>query len=745
MDTGRNDIRQLNMDGVPADLVFGLDIGTRSIVGTVGYKDRDGHFVVVAQTAMQHETRAMLDGQIHDVNKVSDTIGRVKERLESMTGRTFQDVCIAAAGRVLKTVDESAEVVFGAETVVTNEHVYSLDMLAVEKAHAILREQEGDEVRFYCVGYSVKQYYQNDFPISNLEGHKCIKVRTELIATFLPDEVVDGLYAAVERAGLYVANLTLEPIAAINVAIPERYRLLNIALVDVGAGTSDISITKDGSITAYGMIPAAGDEITECLSRHYLVDFQEADRLKCAASSQDEVEFHDIMGLPQRVSSKEVAEVIRETVQSITKSVADKIIELNGGRTVSAVFVVGGGGKALGFVEYLAEYLDLMKERVALRGLEVLGNVSFLQNDINVDSLLVTPIGICLNYYEQRNNFIFVHVNEERIRLYDNNRLTILDAALQVGIPNEVLFAQRGDAISYTVNGEQRMLRGEPGEPAVIRLNGTETGISTAIAQNDMIEVLPSTKGKQSVLEVGSLPEYKSQISYYVNGKLVTCPCFVSVNGELVSEYYEIQNGDRIEILNYYTLSQVLEFMDITMEGIAEVNHLPATADTKVYENFSVDFDIVTPPLQNGKSFVEEIMPVDGIITEEETVSMKEFREAETMIEETLPTEEPIVSELVATAPQPGATSESVATAPPTSELQFSQEAEIAITVNGDPVVLKGKRNYIMVDILDFYPIDTAVAHGDRLEIKRNGIDSNFTDPVFAGDAVIMQWVMEAM
>lgn len=771
MDIGRNDIT-VNMDAVPENLVFGLDIGTRSIVGTLGYKNEDGHFIVVAQSIVQHETRAMLDGQIHDVNKVSDSIRKVKERLESMTGRTLQEACIAAAGRVLKTVDESAEVVFGSETLVTNEHVYSLDMLAVEKAHEILRRQEGDELRFYCVGYSVKQYYQNDFPISNLEGHKCLKVKTELIATFLPDEVVDGLYAAVERAGLYVANLTLEPIAAINVAIPERYRLLNIALVDVGAGTSDISITKDGSIIAYGMIPAAGDEITECLSRHYLVDFQEADRLKCAASSQEEVEFHDIMGLPQKVSSKEVAEVIRETVQTITKNIADKIIELNGGRTVSAVFVVGGGGKALGFVEYLAEYLDLMKERVALRGLEVLGNVSFMQNDVSVDSLLVTPIGICLNYYEQRNNFIFVHVNEERIRLYDNNRLTILDAALQVGIPNEVLFAQRGDAISYTVNGEQRMLRGEPGEPAVIRLNGVETGISTAIAQNDMIEVIPSTKGKQSVLEVGSIPEYKSQISYYVNGKLVTCPCFVSVNGELVSEYYEIQNGDRIEILNYYTLSQVLEFMDITMEGVAEVNHLPATADTKVYENFSVDFEIVTPPLQRESSYTEEFVPEEETIAEmtspepvapEPVPAVDVMEEAEPAVasepaavsqlavapEPAVISQPAVVPESVAlsepaVAPEPVAPPKPAAAELPTSNAQIlSDSLEVAITVNGDPVILKGKRNYIMVDVLDFYPIDTTVAHGDRLEIKRNGMDSDFTDPIFAGDTVIMQWIVE--
>ena len=81
---------------------------------------------------------------------------------------------------------------------------------------------------------------------------------------------------------------------------------------------------------------------------------------------------------------------------------------------------------------------------VALRGEEVLGDVTFEQEDIKKDPLLVTPIGICLNYYDQRNNFIMVRFNGERIKLYDNNRLTIVDAALQAGFPNDELFPKRG-------------------------------------------------------------------------------------------------------------------------------------------------------------------------------------------------------------------------------------------------------------------------------------------------------------
>ena len=98
-----------------------------------------------------------------------------------------------------------------------------------------------------------------------------------------------------------MANLTLEPIAAINVAIPEKIQIAEYSTCRCRAGTSDISITKDGSIVAaYGMIPSAGDEITECLAKHYLTDFNEADALKCKSTEMDEVEFSDIMGLPYK-------------------------------------------------------------------------------------------------------------------------------------------------------------------------------------------------------------------------------------------------------------------------------------------------------------------------------------------------------------------------------------------------------------------------------------------------------------
>ena len=315
------------MTSYPEQLVFGLDIGTRSIVGTVGYQTKD-RFYVVAQKAREHETRAMLDGQIHDIGKVAGTIRQVKEALEDELGQPLKDVSIAAAGRVLKTITVRVDEEMDAEREVSEEDVYALSTKGVELAYeSFQQENKAEALQFYCVGYSVVRYYMNDYPMGNLVGHKARAIGADLIATFLPDDVVDGLYKAVEMSGLQVVNMTLEPIAAIGVAIPEMYRMLNIALVDVGAGTSDISITKDGAITAFGMIPMAGDSLTEAIARHCLVDFTSAEKIKRAVETEEMVTYTDIMGLPQTISREEVLAVAEPALDQMAKYVADKIKE----------------------------------------------------------------------------------------------------------------------------------------------------------------------------------------------------------------------------------------------------------------------------------------------------------------------------------------------------------------------------------------------------------------------------------
>ena len=684
--------------------VFGLDIGTRNVVGTVGYRTEDDKFIVAAQCVRQHETRAMLDGQIHDIGKVGRIIGQVKAELEAQLNEPLSDVCIAAAGRVLKTVTTHVEYEYAEESIVTGEDIHTLDLLGIEKAQDILKEANDTQYKFYCVGYSVVKYFLNDEVFISLEDHKATKIGEDIIVTFLPEDVVDGLYSAVGQAGLTVANMTLEPIAAINVAIPENYRMLNIALVDVGAGTSDISVTKEGSIIAYGMIPYAGDELTELIVQHFLVDFKTAEAMTLASTTENEVTYEDIMSISHTIPSKEIWDLVEPTVDKITSEVAAKIMELNGDKTVSACFVVGGGGKIHGFTQMLAKRLDLPEERVALRGEEVLKEVVFEQEDIHKDPLLVTPIGICLNYYEQRNNFIMMKFNGERLKLYDNNRLTIVDAALQAGFPNDELFPKRGMPINFVVNGAARIARGEAGEPAIVTLNGRPANINTPLVPNCEVTIEPSTAGADAVYTIEQLEEYhESTLTVIINGKTVVCPKFVEVNGQLEPGSYEIKEGDVIEARNYYTVRQVAEFMDVEVDTDHEVlvNNRLADFDTLVYENFTIDWTVlsfgVAPEPENR--YNATISDTSSEVSSEDESPEKKEEEAP---------EKP--------------------------------EGSVTVMVNGESVTMTGKQNYIFVDVFDWYSFDLSAGKGRAIATLVNGKEAEFSQPLANGDNIELYW-----
>lgn len=716
------------------DLVFGLDIGTRNVVGTVGYQGDDG-FHVIAQCVREHQTRAMLDGQIHDIARVGQTIKEVKEVLEQAVESPLTQVCIAAAGRVLQTVTTRVAYEYPEETVVTGEDLHTLDLMGIDQAQRELKESGDHRYKFYCVGYSVMRYFLNDELFSSLEGHKAEKIEEDIIVTFLPEDVVDGLYSAVERAGLQVANLTLEPIAAINVAIPENFRMLNIALVDVGAGTSDICITRDGSIIAYGMIPFAGDELTEVIVQEYLVDFATAEQIKLDSSSLETVEYEDIMGISHTIKAQEVWDLTETVRERMTTEVAAKIKELNGGKSVSAAFVVGGGGKIHGYTESLAEKLEIVPERVALRGEEVMKNITFEQPDIKKDPLLVTPIGICLNYYEQKNNFIMVHFNGEMMKLYDNGHLTIVDAAMQAGFTTEELFPRRGKEIHFTVNGVPRMARGGEGESAIVKMNDVQVGMNTPLEFNCFVEIEPSTVGAAAEFTLEELEEYTtSSVSFEVNGKHVLCPKFMEVNGSMEPGSYQVQEGDAIETRNFYTVGQLAEFMDVEVDQDYEilVNNRPATFDTLIYENFSIDWKVLGYGASRdvtAKSVEEAETPAM-----DETLEQADSDSAVAPEERTSSAEENLSEEKESSLQEKGQAS--VGEAKPVSD----SEPGINLVINGQPTRMTGKKDYIFVDIFNVIDFDIHASAGRPVVTKINGALCGYSAVLHDGDRVDVYW-----
>ena len=154
-----------------------------------------------------------------------------------------------------------------------------------------------------------------------------------------------------------MASLTLEPIAALNAAIPADLRLLNLVLADIGAGTSDIAVCRDGAVVGYTMATIAGDEVTEELMRRYLIPFATAERMKTQLR-EETITYRDVLGLEQSVPGAQVAEAIQQPAQALAQEIAQRVVALNGAPP-SALFLAGGGSKLEGLREMVAEALKM--------------------------------------------------------------------------------------------------------------------------------------------------------------------------------------------------------------------------------------------------------------------------------------------------------------------------------------------------------------------------------------------------
>ncbi|WP_369404889.1 cell division protein FtsA [Piscibacillus salipiscarius] len=537
--------------------LFALDIGTRSVIGIM-LEQTNGQYNVLDLVAEEHEERSMLDGQIHNIVKVSDVISSVKSKLEAKHG-PLSKVCVAAAGRALKTKRAAYETSILEKPLMTPEDILHLELTAVQQAQYELAEEEDtdDMTNYYCVGYSVLHYYLDGSEIGSLVDQQGDTAKVEIIATFLPKVVVDSLLSALKRADLEMDALTLEPIAAIQVLIPKSMRRLNVALVDIGAGTSDIAITNEGTVTAYGMVPKAGDEITESVSEKFLLDFNRAEDVKRKLMNQQAVQFEDILGIQHEVDYSDVVKEINDSVEQLARSISDEILTLNQ-KPPQAVMLVGGGSLTPELPRKLSEHLSLPENRVAIRGIDAIQNLTE-KEDLPNSPEYITPIGIAIAAKQNPVKYISVTVNKRTIRLFDLKQLTIGDCLLAAGIKLNKLYGKPGMAVMVDLNGKSMTLPGTHGSGPVIKINGREASVQEPIQHNDELEVLKGEDGVTPDYTVEDLLGTIPELTVRINNETYYLPMLVKVNGETIPNHYVVSDGDKILWDSKSSLEHVLK------------------------------------------------------------------------------------------------------------------------------------------------------------------------------------------
>ena len=511
-------------------LIYALDIGTRSIIGVAG-RVSDERLEVLAIEKEEHGRRAMLDGQIEDIEQVAKVARRVTERMEAKLGCKLTRVCVAAAGRALRTERGRYAMDLPQVQRIGSDIISQLESGAVSDAESRLSEEPDPQRRSYLVGYTVSGYLLDRYPLATLKDHNGQQLEAEVVATFLPSEVVESLYTVMEAAGLEVASLTLEPIAALNAVIPADLRLLNLVLADIGAGTTDIAICRDGAVVGYTMATTAGDEITETLMRRFLIDFATAERMKMQIN-EPSVAYRDVLGFEQSVAGTEIQETLQGAAKSLAQEIAQRVTDINGAPP-SAMFLAGGGSKLLGLKELVAEALGMDQRRVALAGNNYDISAFSREYEIN-DPEYATPLGIAVSAgLGLISDSYRIMLNGKPAKLFRSGSLTVLDLLMMNGYTSADLVGRTGRSLSVTVDGQRLTFRGESAAPCVLRRNGEDARPSALVYAGDSIEFTPAVPGASAQRTPGDLLG-----ADYAGGVLI--------NGRPASLGTPLRSGDQV-------------------------------------------------------------------------------------------------------------------------------------------------------------------------------------------------------
>ena len=669
------------------ELVFALDIGTRSIIGVAG-RVVDERLEVLAIEKEEHGKRAMLDGQIENIDLVAKVARRVTDRMERKLGCSLQRVCVAAAGRALRTERGHFAMELPDVTKIDSDVISQLESGAVSDAEDHLFEdgREDPQRRFYLVGYTVSGYLLDHYPLMTLKGHTGQQLEANVVATFLPSEVVESLYAVMEGAGLEVVSLTLEPIAALNAVIPADLRLLNLVLCDIGAGTSDIAVCRDGAVVGYTMATVAGDEMTEELMRKYLVNFATAERMKMELDAPA-VTYRDVLGLEQSVPGQQVRESLQSAARSLAEEIAQRVVGING-TSPSAMFLAGGGSKLSGLRDLVSQALDMEEKRVALAGNNFDMSAFSKEYELN-DPEYATPLGIAVSAgLGLISDSYRIMLNGRPAKLFRSGTLTVLDLLMMNGYTSADLVGRTGKSLSVTVDGQRMTFRGESAVPCTLQLNGKDATPSALVYAGDAIDFIPAVPGVSVERTVEDLLG-----SDFPGGVLV--------NEHPVRLDYKLRTGDQV-----VTTPEPIPLEEEAQEEPAE-------------------------PLQDVEEAASE--PVEPVPEAEQEQAEEEPPVPE---EEPLPVQEEPPQAL---EPEPAPGVEDVVEPPPPPPQPRLRP--LCVYLNGQPLVLPGKPDgapYYLMDLLDRSGIDFGTLDCPVV-LRVNGEEAAFTHALRTNDQVIIR------
>ncbi|QTE22148.1 cell division protein FtsA [Polaribacter cellanae] len=376
-------------------IAVGLDIGTTKIVAMIGRKNEYNKIEVVG--IGKAKSLGVKRGVVSNITQTIQSIQQAVDEAESVSGVKIEDVVVGIAGQHIRSLHHSDYITRNnADEVIDETDIENL----VNQVHKLVM-LPGEEI-IHVLPQEFKVDSQADIkePIGMYGGR--LEANFHVVVGQVSS--IRNIGRCVKSSGLGLSDITLEPLASADAVLSQEEKEAGVALIDIGGGTTDLAIFKDGIIRHTAVIPFGGNVITDDIKEGCSIIEKQAELLKIKFGSawpgeNKETEIVSIPGLrgrePKEITLKNLSKIIHARVQEIIEHVYLEIKnyghETQKGKLIAGI-VLTGGGSQVKHLRQLVEYITGMDARIGFPNEHLAGD----SDDVLSSPAYATAVGLLM-------------------------------------------------------------------------------------------------------------------------------------------------------------------------------------------------------------------------------------------------------------------------------------------------------------------------------------------------------------
>ena len=383
------------------NFAVGLDIGTTKICAMIGKSNEYGKIEVLG--IGNAKSLGVHRGVVNNITQTIQSIQQAIDEAESVSGLKIKEVVVGIAGQHIRSLHHSDYITRPNSEEVIDET--DIDKL-ISQVHKLVMLPGEEIIHVLPQDYKVDGQAEIKAPIGMYGGR--LEANFHVVVGQVSS--IRNVGRCIKSAGLELANITLEPLASADAALSQEEKEAGVALIDIGGGTTDLAIFKDGIIRHTAVIPFGGNVITEDIKEGCSIIEKQAELLKTKFGSawpgeNKENEIVSIPGLrgrdPKEITLKNLSKIIHARVVEIIEQVYLEIKNYGhdeAKKKLIAGIVLTGGGAELKHIKQLVEYITGMDTRIGYPNEHLAGN-----SDIDLLSpSFATAVGLLMKGLNQK-------------------------------------------------------------------------------------------------------------------------------------------------------------------------------------------------------------------------------------------------------------------------------------------------------------------------------------------------------